>query len=81
MKFEHAKTNCKNVVTCNFCALTHDTNNHKCNKCNVMGKICSHINFKCINCNENHCANDKNCRIVIFMQFKKSIADNMMNEL
>ena len=29
MKFEHTKTNCKNTVTCSFCALTHDTNNHK----------------------------------------------------
>ena len=41
-------------------------------------KICSYINFKCINCNENLCANDKNCKIIFFMQFKKSIVDNMM---
>ena len=81
MKFEYAKTNCKNAVTCNFCALTYDINNHKCNKCNVMKKICNHINFKYINCNENHCANDKNYKIIIFIQFKKPIIDNMMNEL
>ena len=81
MKFEHAKTDCKNVITCNFYSLTHDTNNHKCNKYNVIRKICIYINFKCVNCNENHCANNKNCKIVIFMQFKKPIVDNMMNEL
>ena len=81
MKFKHAKINYKNVITCNFYSLTHDTNNHKCNKYNVIRKICIYINFKCVNCNENHCANDKNCKIITFMQFKKFIVDNMMNKL
>ena len=73
MKFEHAKINCKNVITCKFCLLIYDTNNHKCNKCNVMKKICSYINFKCGNYNENHCANNKNYKFIIFMHSKNSL--------
>ena len=57
MKFEHAKTNYKNVITCNFCSLKNKTNNHKYNKCNVMKKLFNYINFKCINYNENKLQN------------------------
>ena len=72
MKFKHIKNNCRNKPACFIFGQKHEKNQHKCHVCETMGKLCMHMTPKCVNCNEKHCATNKNCKITMFQQFRNS---------
>lgn len=59
--YGHLPQFCKKGKACRICAEEHATPQHQCGTCNTIGKACQHTIYKCINCDESHPANDRNC--------------------
>ena len=64
-KFGHDSRMCKNEIACQLCAENHVTRLHNCKSCSVIDTTCTHSMLKCVNCNQNHRANSKECEIYI----------------
>lgn len=62
--FGHHATRCNIAVRCQICAAGHETRIHTCNTCNKRGKVCSHVDLKCANCDKAHKANDPSCEVI-----------------
>ena len=82
-KFEHLQTMCKNKETCQFCAENHNIRLHSCFQCFTQQKeiTCAHTVYKCVNCDENHQANNEKCSVFKALQPISSTADSLVMKL
>lgn len=60
-KYGHSSFRCLNPPKCRFCAKNHNSQEHHCEICKVLGASCSHTLPKCSNCEERHFSTDSKC--------------------
>ena len=62
--FGHHAVRCTEQVRCRICAAPHETRLHVCTTCKTTAKECPHIKTVCVNCKQNHQANDARCEMI-----------------
>lgn len=73
--YGHISTKCRWDAKCQFCAGQHNTKQHVCTQCNIIGKKCVHLIPKCTNCGEAHTADKETCQVRVAIQARISAAN------
>ena len=62
--FGHHAARCERMTKCRICAANHETRRHVCTTCKTTAKECVHIKTVCVNCEQEHQANDVRCEMI-----------------
>ena len=66
--YGHIEKRCRWEAKCQLCASPHNTRQHICSICRVIGQKCIHLVPKCSNCNGNHTSDKDDCPVRKTMQ-------------
>ena len=70
--FGHYAVRCTEQVRCRICAASHETRLHVCTTCKTTAKECLHIKTVCVNCKQNHQANDLRYEMIQTLRCSKT---------
>ena len=70
--FGHHAVRCTQETRCRICAAPHEIWQHVCTTCKTIAKECSYIKTVCVNCKQNHQANDARCEMIQTLRSSKA---------
>jgi hypothetical protein len=79
--FGHHAVRCTEETRCRICAASHATRQHICTTCKTTAKECRHIKTVCVNCKQEHQANDVRCEMIQTLRRSKTGVSEGENEI